>query len=168
MARTVRRGLVLSLAQLIFLSGLGYGALGAAAGGWVTSGVECQGFMCIPSETVVTVLSVAALGGTLGVMAGRRAEAAVDRSDSVVHVWAVSLGAVLGGATVGLSAGALFVGDGENTVVSKLRSSTVTMARTEPLGYGGDHDIDEPDVEIGVAVPLAAASACCFACSARC
>jgi len=85
------------------LTGLGYGVVGMVAGAALTAGASCDGFICIPEETVIAALVGAALGGIGGGALANSANRSVAQGRPVggAELAALSIGTVLGGATLG-------------------------------------------------------------------
>jgi len=91
------------------LTGLGYGVVGLVAGAYLTAGATCEGFICIPEETLIAALVGAALGGIGGGALANSANRSVAQGRPVGggQLGALSFGTVLGGAALGALAGAL-------------------------------------------------------------
>ena len=105
-----------------FLTGLGYSIPGGAVGLAATANATCTGpgFICIPGEMVVATLGGAILGMTIGSKLSSTANRAVGEGRPVggAHLTALSVGTVLGGATLGLIASAVMInGDGAGTLL---------------------------------------------------
>ena len=111
------------------LTGVGYGALGMAAGIAATSGSTCEGFVCIPDEMVVAALIGGGIGTFLGAGAAASANRAVGEGRPVGggRVAAIAVGTVLGGATLGALASSLLInGEGSGTFLGS-DERTVTL-----------------------------------------
>jgi len=105
----------------IFLNSVGYGVAGATLGALVTANASCEGeFICIPTIAVLSTLGGAALGAAIGGKAAASAnrDVAEGRIVGSGHLAAVTVGTVLGGATVGAVASALLINpEGEGTLL---------------------------------------------------
>jgi hypothetical protein len=104
------------------LNTLGYGATGAVAGALATADATCDGpgFVCIPSVAVAATLGGLVVGAIIGNTLSSRANRTVAAGRPVGggHLTALSVGTVLGGATVGLVAGSLLINPtGEGTLL---------------------------------------------------
>lgn len=126
------------------LTTLGYGAMGATAGGLVTAGAECSGdsgFICIPGEFVVGVIGGGVAGLLLGNALASSANKAVAEGRSVGSgtLTALALGSVAGGALVGLSVGALLINNGESGTVLGSDEQTALVTALAGAGFGVFH-----------------------------
>lgn len=116
-----------------FLTGLGYGTVGAVAGAYATRNATCSGsdWICIPGEAVVATLGGLALGAGLGAALSGAANRRVAEGEPLdgAHLAALSVGTVLGGATVGLVLGAALADrTGTNTSTSYAALSALAGA----------------------------------------
>ena len=103
-----------------FLTGIGYGVVGMAAGVAATSGATCDtsSFVCIPGEVIFGALIGGGLGTVLGARTASSANRAVAQGRPVGagRVGVIAVGTVLGGATLGALASSLLInGEGAGT-----------------------------------------------------
>ncbi len=116
-----------------FLNGIGYGFAGGAFGLAATANATCQGsdFICIPGEMVVATLGGGLLGIILGSTVSSRANRTVAEGRPLGggHLAAVTVGTVLGGATLGLIVGGVLTNpDGEGTIFGSDQQTLTIMA----------------------------------------
>lgn len=122
------------------LNALGYGAVGAAVGVAATANASCEGsgFICIPPETVLATIGGGLVGTILGSRLASGANAAVDegRPLSSAHVAGITVGTLLGGATLGAIVSIPFISpDGEGTIFgSDEQTLGILMAAGAALG----------------------------------
>jgi len=120
-------------AQLTFLSGMGYGALGGTIGLAATAGADCEGFVCIPEETVFATLGGLVIGSAVGASLGRRAERSVAAGGPADHLGAVAFGTVLGGAVTSMIVGTYIlekVDDRPGTILGDESQSAIILGAT--------------------------------------
>ncbi len=115
------------------LNALGYGVTGGMAGALVTADAACDGpgFICIPTVAVAATLGGLVLGAVIGGTISERANrtVAAGRPLGGGHLGALSLGTVLGGATVGLVLGGLLINPtGEGTLLGTDEQTITILA----------------------------------------
>ena len=120
-------------AQLGTLNAIGYGAAGATLGLLATSGAECTSSwweICIPTEMAIAGLGGLAAGMILGGKLGGSAEASVERGEPVNNLWAVTTGAALGGALLGVVVGLWLLDSdpGSGTILGSDEQTTAILA----------------------------------------
>lgn len=114
------------------LNALGYGFTGGSLGLAATANATCTGeFICIPGEMVAATLGGTVLGLILGANAASTANRAVaeGRPVGAGRLAALSFGTVVGGATLGLLAGAVLTNpSGEGTILGSDEQTLTILA----------------------------------------
>lgn len=124
--------------SLILMNGLGYATAGAVVGIAATANSGCSDsdWCIIPDAMAPALLFGALFGGAAGVAIASTAEDEVAKGKPVggAHLVALSIGTVLGGATLGATAGSVLVERMGLVLGSDMQ--TIALCTAAGAGYG--------------------------------